>query len=309
MPSLLHSIKPRIAITVLLLFLASIWSLTYYATHQLQQSMTEVLKHQQFSHVSQAAAEIEGKINLRLQSLQRIASEITPAMLASPDKLHELLAHRPLLTNLFGGGVIVIDKSGLGRMDHPPIPGRTGSSFAGLPSFEQVLATRKPALGKAQLGKFSGTIGVPMNVPVFDPRGEIIGVLGGFATVSDSSLFGNILDARVGQSGWLSVNDSRNRIIVAISDRQQLLRPFPAADAAPLLERFANGHAGSDIGVDTQGREVLASASNIGDTGWFVMAALPTAEAFAPIRGIAQQLYAAASLLSLLVLVVVWWIV
>jgi PAS domain S-box-containing protein len=309
MHTFLHSLKPRIAITVLALFLVSIWLLTYFAAGRLYQGMTEVLKNQQFAHVSQVAEEIEGKLSLRFSSLEKIASEITPDMLASPARLRDLLEHRPILSGLFGGGVIVIGKDGIGLMDYPPVPQRVGSSFLEFDSFRELIKTGRPTLGKARLGKFSKQLGVSMSVPIHNERHQVIGALVGFATISDSTLFGSILNAKVGKSGWLAISDARHRIIVAISDPERLLQPFPAPGVNIMLDKFVAGYAGSGISINSKGREVLSSGHPIGNSGWFAQAVLPTDEAFAPIRDIETQLYLAASALSLLILLVVWWIV
>jgi hypothetical protein len=136
------SLKKRIALTVLLLFLASIWLLTYFSAGRLKDGFIEVLENQQFSYVSHASAEIESKLGSRLDALQTIAKEITPAMVASPDNLRELLAHRPLLQSFFGQGVAVISRDGVGLADYPTVPQRTGASYTELEYFRDVVSYR-----------------------------------------------------------------------------------------------------------------------------------------------------------------------
>jgi PAS domain S-box-containing protein len=52
---------------------------------------------------------------------------------------------------------------------------------------------------------------------------------------------------------------------------------------------------------------VLASARRIPAAGWFIVASLPTAEAFAPIRDMQQRMLQAAAFLTLLAGALTWW--
>lgn len=52
------SLRLRVALAALLLFVCSIWLLTYIATSRLEQGLEQVLANQQFSYVTQASSEI-----------------------------------------------------------------------------------------------------------------------------------------------------------------------------------------------------------------------------------------------------------
>lgn len=300
------SLKSKIAFIVLLLFLGGIWLLTFLTTARLQDDFAEVLANQQFSAVSHTAAEIEQKIQSRFDLLDVVAKEITPAMLADPARLRALLANRPVLLSLFNNGVVAIAKDGLGIADYPPLPERTGSSYTGIEYFNLVMATGKPALGKPRLGRFTKQPGVGFAVPIRDESGRTAGMLAGFALLGDPSLFGTIQHANVGKTGWLAVSDARHRLIVAITDPKRIMQPFPAPGVNTMLDKFAAGYEGSGISINSQGREVLSSAKQIGKTGWFVQVVLPTDEAFQPLAGMKLRAYALAALLSALATVLAW---
>ena len=51
-----YSLKTRITLTTLLIFLASLWALSFYASRVLQQDMQRQLAEQQFSTASMIAA-------------------------------------------------------------------------------------------------------------------------------------------------------------------------------------------------------------------------------------------------------------
>jgi PAS domain S-box-containing protein len=303
------SLKKRIALTVLLLFLASIWLLTYFSAGRLKDGFVEVLENQQLSYVSHVGTEIESKLQSRLDALQIIAKEITPGMLASPDKLRELLAHRPLLQHFFGQGVVVVSTDGIGLADYPAAPQRQGASYGELEYFRDVVASGKPAIGRARLGRFTKQLGVGMAVPIRDERQRLIGVLAGFAALADDNLFGSILNGKIGKSGWIAVSDARYRVIVAINDPDRILQPFPKQGVNVMLDKFAAGYSGSGISINSQGREVLSSGMPIGQTGWFVQSVLPMDEVDEPIRAVVKRIYVAALLVSVLVMSVVWAVI
>ena len=54
--------------------------------------------------------------------------------------------------------------------------------------------------------------------------------------------------------------------------------------------------------------EILSSYKTIPASGWHAVAALPTDEAFSPIREMQQRMLAATLLLSLLAGTLTWWI-
>lgn len=300
-------LKTRIAGIVLLLFLACIWLLTYLSTSRLQQEFTQVLANQQFSAVSHTAAEIGQKVQSRFDALQVVADEIDDAKLADPSRLRELLRNRPVLTTLFGNGMVVISRQGIGLADYPAAPQRTGSAYHDIEYFREVMATGKPALGKPRVGRFTKRLGVAFAVPIGGRGDEVKGLLVGFTEIGDPSLFGHIQAAQVGKTGWIAVSDGRHRLIVAINDPQRVMQPFPALGVNRMLDRYADGYEGSGISVNSQGREVLSSARQIGKTGWFVQAVLPLAEAFEPLADMKTRAYGLATLLSVVVTIVVWF--
>ena len=302
------SLRLRVALAALLLFVCSIWLLTYIATSRLEQGLEQVLANQQFSYVTQASSEIEGKVQARFNALQTIANEITPALLAAPEQLRAHLANRPLLTSYFGAGTVVVGHDGIGITDYPVIPGREHASFQDLDFFIETMQTGKATIGKARSGRFTGAQFVTFAVPI-RIQGEIAAILTGHSRLDDQTLFGSFLVRGIGQSGWIAISDVRHRMIIAINDPKRLLQPFPQPGVNQMLDRFVAGYEGSGISLNSQGREVLSSAKHVGDTGWMVQAVLPTEEAFAPVHQMASQNYRIAALLSAVAALLAWLVI
>lgn len=79
-----HSLKTRITVSTLTIFVAGIWALSLYSSRMLREDMEELLGEQQRSTVSVIAAETDRELNERMKWLESVAERITPAMLDKP---------------------------------------------------------------------------------------------------------------------------------------------------------------------------------------------------------------------------------
>jgi hypothetical protein len=55
-----------------------------------------------------------------------------------------------------------------------------------------------------------------MAAPIRDRSGEIAGVLVGYATLADKSLFGQVENGMAGKTGWIVVSAPRYGTVVAL---------------------------------------------------------------------------------------------
>jgi signal transduction histidine kinase/HPt (histidine-containing phosphotransfer) domain-containing protein/ActR/RegA family two-component response regulator len=304
------SLGTRLTLVVLLVSLACIWLLTYLITARLQDDFAAVLANQQLSSVNYAAAEIEQRVRDRFDKLEATAAKITQPLLADPRKLHALLAERAELQSLFGIALMVISRDGDPILRHPEDLAQPRNSLRDLEYFQDVMTTGGPSIGKPRIGKVTNKPGVAFAVPIRGTSGEIIGVLAGFSSLADPTLFGQIQRENVGEAGWMAVGDDRFRLVVAISDpNRTILQPFPKPGVNRMLDRFVAGYTGSGVTINSQGREVLTSAQHVPGTTWFVQAVLPTDVAFAPSRAMAKHAYAIALVVSLVISLAVWLLV
>jgi PAS domain S-box-containing protein len=304
------NLKTKITVMVLLLFLCSIWVLTFFISKRVEQEMTAQLETQQFSTVSYIADSIENQVKLRIHSLAAIAKIITPELMANPGKLKEFLQVRPLLATLFQTGVLVISREGIGIADYPVLPGRVGRSFLEREYFKEVVATGRPAIGKPRIGPFSKKPVVGFAVPVLTSSGKIIAVLAGFTLLTDPALLGSFENlAYKDFLDRLTLVSPQYRLIITGSDPTRILTPTPETGVNPLFDRFMTGFEGSGVAVNSRGIRLLLSAKRIPTPGWFVRLGLPTEITFAPIRSIKNWSYSIALGLSLLSSLLAWLII
>src|SRR5512138_3293385 len=121
-----HSLKTRLTILSLVIFLAGIGSLTAYVGRLLQKDFERMLGEQQFSTASVVAMKIDHDLEFRKRSLERVAEGIPANVFATPARLQALLEDRPLLLELFNGGCFAIGPDGVAIADVPRATGRIG---------------------------------------------------------------------------------------------------------------------------------------------------------------------------------------
>ena len=304
------NLKTKIIVTVLLLFLGSIWTLTFFVSERLELDMTAQIEAQQFSTASYIANSIESQVKLRLESLVTIASSITPELMSSPGKLRGFLSQMVPFNHLFPNGVVVMSKEGKGIADYPMLPGRSAATFANREHFKEVIAWLKPAVGKPQIGRFHNEPYIAFAVPIFNRSGKLMGVMTASVLSSDPSLLGTVEAASYkGFRDWLTLVSPKYRIIITGSDPTRIMTPAPKTKANPLHNKFMAGFEGSGVSINSRGIRLLESAKQIPTPGWFIRVGLPTEMAFAPIKRMKIWAYSLALGLSILSSLLLWFVI
>ena len=68
-----RSLKTRVTLLTLGIFVLGIWALSFYASRMLKEDMRRVLGEQQFQTVSIVAEQVNDELTERLEALERIA--------------------------------------------------------------------------------------------------------------------------------------------------------------------------------------------------------------------------------------------
>ena len=294
-----RSLRTRITLFSLSIFIVSIWSLTLYASRVLRQDMQDLVSAQQVSTVSVLAGEINRGFEDRLRALETVADTINPAMLDNPARLQQYLEQLPLLQSQFSGGIVAIGTDGKAIADVPLAAGRVGVNYLDNDSVAAALKEGKATISQPVIGKKLQTPILCIATPIHDSTGRIVGALCGVVNLSQKSFLSRITESRYGQTGVFELVSRQSRRIIVATDPRHEMNQLPAPGIHPAIDRFVQGFEGSAILIDPLGVEVLASTKNIPVANWFVAVTLPTAEAFAPIRAMQQRMLLAAIILSL----------
>src|SRR5471030_1679327 len=310
MANLLRSFKlsTRVLLVVLALFVASIWSLAARVAAALQTDLENVVTAEMSATVGYIARDIDAKLRLRIDRLNEIAASNTPEILADPAKIQLLLDQRRVSSTLFPNGISVANIEGITIAEYPPIPERLGSSIGDRDFFQEIIAGAKLAVGKPVIGRFAKRAIVGISVPLHDASGSVAGVLTGPVFPSDPNLFGLLEQTKFGKTGHDTVFSPRDGVIVSASDTSKILQPMPAPGVNPLFDRRLQGFEGVGRTINSDGLDVLTASRNIKSTGWIILSAIPTEEAFAPIASIKRHMYQTALALSLLVMAILYFV-
>jgi len=303
------SLKHRLTALTLAVFLVGIWSVTLYATRSLRADMVRLFGEQQFSTTSAVAAQLDAELDVRLQSLIRIAAEISPRLLASHAELQQFLEARTTLQSLFNGGTRIRDSAATTLASVPHALERIGSSYA---DRDYMIAALKE--GRASIGRpvISRTLQVPvvaMAAPIRDPTGQVIGAVTGVVNLGQASFLDRLVEQRYGASGGYLIIAPQHGLIITGTDKSRIMSPMPAPGVNRNHDRFVEGYEGYGVAVNSRGVEEIAAAKGIASAGWFLVSVLPTAEAFAPITAMQRQVWMAALALSVMIGGLAWWLV
>ncbi len=302
-----NSLKTRVTLFTLTIFLVSIWSLVFYSGRMLREGLERQLSEQQFATVSLIAADIDQELALRLNLLANVAAGISPAMMANSTALQAHLLQQPVFEILFNGGVLAIRPDGTAIAEVPRAAQRIGSNYRDRDYLVEALAMGKPSIGQPVMSKKPLLPVFDMVVPVRDSQGKVIGALAGEINLGAPNFLTHITDRTYGKTGGAFLITPKTRTIVAAFDKSRIMEVLPAQGVNPWIDRFMQGYEGSAIAVNPHGLEVLVSVKQVPVAGWYASVILPSKEAFASINELQRGMLVAALFLSVLAGGLTWW--
>lgn len=249
----------------------------------LREDLTQLVSAQQTALADEVAREIDYKIRERRRLLDQLAATLPHSLLGQPARLEAWLAERHRLNPVFNLGLLVIDTGGRVIADFPQVAGRRGASAASNPGFQRAMHG-EAGIGAPLFGTFTKQPALPMGVPLKDGRGRVEAVLVGVTALTAPDFLDRINQGRIGETGGFLLVSPVDKRFVAASDPDLLLKPTPPPGVNLLHDRAMSGFRGSGVTVNAKGVEELSAMASVPSTGWFVVARMPTAEAFAPVR-------------------------
>ena len=296
-----HSLKTRITLSLLAIFLAGVWLLSFYVSQRLRKDMEHLLGEQQLSTATLIAGQINRELDERLQALEAVAGTLAPAMRAGPEAVQAQISQRPLLQSLFNAGINVFDADGTAIADTRLAAERLGKNFMHVDALATALREGRSAIGRPEFSQILKGPVFGIAVPIRNGAGQVIGAIGGPTNLGIPNFLDRITENRYGKTGGYVVVAPRHRQIVMATDTRRIMETLPAPGINPGIDRFLDGYEGSSLIVNPQGLQTLASVRKIPVADWIIAATLPTEEAFAPIRDMERRMFLATLALTLLV--------
>jgi diguanylate cyclase (GGDEF)-like protein/PAS domain S-box-containing protein len=301
-----RSLKTRVTLFTLAIFVSSIWTLALYASHALRQDMQRLLGEQQFSSVSLLAKEVNQQISERLRALEVVAGQLTSNSIADARVAQRFLESSLTLQGHFNGGVTILRRDGTAIADVPLAAGRVGINFGDTEVTASALRGQA-AISRPMMGKSARAPLIVMSVPIHDSAGQVIGALSGLVNLGKDNFLDLVTDSAYGKTGGYLLAAPQYRLVVTATDKSRVMAPLPPPGVNPMIDRFVQGYEGSMVGISSLGVEVLSSAKRVPVTDWYLVAQLPSAEAFAPIVDMQIRMFLATIFLTALAAGLTWW--
>ncbi|MEY4736624.1 MAG: hypothetical protein RL302_943 [Pseudomonadota bacterium] len=301
-----RSLRMRLTVVTLSILLLGIWGLVSYVSVTLRQNMVHALGEQQLATVSGIALALDRNMQDRVRALEALAQGRASVSRAGPQALQTEIHLLPAYQVLFNRGIFVLSADGAVLADEPPVPGRSGRNYMDDPDVARTLLQGKTTIGRPHLGVLLKTPVFSILVPILDERGVVLGAVGGITDLGLPNFLDQVSTTRAGKTGGYFLIEPRLRLFIIATDAKRNMTQLPPPGKIPRMEKLMQAREGTEVWVNPLGVEVLASGKPMATSGWVVAVALPTEEAFEPIRQVQQQLIAAAVAMSLLAALLVW---
>ncbi len=248
----------------------------------LRKDISALTTKQLLTLANYVAREVEHNLSERREFLERVAAQFHPDLLQNSQRMQDWLGEKHKINPLFTFGLAVTDLSGVVLADYPALPDRVGASYADRDYVRQAL-NGEFAIGRPVVDHAFKTPVLPLAVPLRDSTGKIRGVLTGVTALGAPGFLDSLQRTQVGDTGGLLLISPRDKLFVGASDTGMIFKPTPTEGVNILHDRAMNGYRGSGITLNARGIEELVGIASVPGSGWFVVARLPSAEAFAPI--------------------------
>ena len=301
-----NSIKTRVTLLTLAIFIIGIWYLSYYVSIKLQQDMTKQIGEQQLSSTALLASQINNDLLERRTTLEKLAEKIGDIGLTNPTQIQLFLEDRYILRRDYNAGAYVVNFDGIAIAAVPGTIKRIGVNFRDRAYIIAALDTDTASVSQILPGKVLLDPIFSIAVPIHNPQGKVTGVLVGVNNLKQPNFLDKIARSRYGKSGYYLLEDQKTRIIITSSDKRRVLQPQSPPGENWLVDRHLQGYEESGIVRNATGIEVLASAKRIPIANWIMVAVIPTVEAFAPIKEMQSRIMLSATFMTLMLGSLVW---
>lgn len=225
-----HSLKARVTLFSLAIFVLGIWVLAFFASHMLRDDMQRMLGDQQLQTTSFVADRINQELETRFQILNKVAGIITPSILGNPLALQALLEERLILQGPFNGDIFVTGLDGVSLASLPLSAegiSRIGVSYMDRDYMITALKDGKQAISKPVMGKVLKYPVFAMVVPIVDTQGKVVGALTGVINLGKPSFLDKITDSKYGRTGGYVINAPQPRLVITATDKSRVMEELP----------------------------------------------------------------------------------
>lgn len=278
-----NSIITRLVVVGLVLVTVGTGLRFYVLSKVLREDIVALVESQQLALANYVAQDIDQAILQRKNLLIRLGQTLPDELLADPVRLRAWLGERHELAPLFSAGLYVTGTDGRVLAEWPEHLGRVGLDYSDRDYIHAALAGSF-SIGRPVLGRAAHEPVLPMAVPVRDVHGKVRAAVAGITILSAPGFLDVMQHSRIGQTGSFLLVSPQDRMFVGAGDASMVLQPTPPAGVNPLHDRAMAGYRGAGVTRNAKGADEISAIASVPSTGWFVVARLPTEEAFTTVR-------------------------
>ncbi|WP_434628367.1 diguanylate cyclase domain-containing protein [Chromobacterium sp. CV08] len=278
------SIVTRLLVLALLIVAVGSVSRYYALTNFLHEDLSKVVEAQQLALANYVARDINDKVAQREDLVIHLAAVLPPDLLRQPSRLQDWLQEHYQYQPLFSVGLFVVGPDGRSIADYPPKAPRRQVQY-GDRDYVRMAFQGHAYIGRAAIGRVTRVPVLPISAPVRGADGKVAAVLVGVTALAAPNFLDLMQHTRIGdyRDSFLLVSP-RDRQFVSSSQPDMILQPLPPAGVNRLHDRAMAGFRGAGITVNAKGVEEVSAIASVPRAGWFVVARLPSSEAFATVE-------------------------
>jgi diguanylate cyclase (GGDEF)-like protein len=300
-----RSIRFRFIALGVILIIVGVLVRHFLALPQIQDNVSDLVAAQQLSIANYVARDIDHSITSRAALIEQLAAEMPPALVAQPEQLQAWIKDRQRLNPLFNSGLLAVRTDGHGLLaEYPVIAGRKQLDYSGVSWFQGALRENKAVIGKPLRSRVTGDPLIAFAAPVRDAKGKVVLILAGAAALNAPGFLDRMQTTKLGETGGFLLISPADQVFVASSDPSMVLKPTPRPGVNLLHDRAMGGYRGTGVTINAKGVEELSAMVTVPSTGWFVVARMPTAEAFRPIVEMREFMLRATIIMAAVILLI-----
>lgn len=304
----ISSIKTRVTAFTLAVFIIGVWVLSSYTTQKLQSDLAEQIGQQQLSTTALLANQINNDLTERKHTLESLAEKIGQLGLNDQPRLQSFLDDRFIIKRDYNAGATIIDFDGNVVASTPSQFNRIGINYRDRSFIADTLDKGQTTISEILYGKVIKNLAFGIAVPIRDTQGQVIGALAGGIDLTKPNFLDKIANSHYGKTGYFLLEDQKTRTIITSTDKRRVLQLQLPPGTNRLIDRHLQGFEESGISINAYGVEVLSSAKQIPAANWVMVASIPTAEAFAPIKKMRSLILISASIFTMVLGAIIWWL-
>jgi signal transduction histidine kinase len=251
------SLKQKIAAAVSCCFVLTMWGSAAIVNAHVVEEYRAAKAQEELRILAALAASIESKVRSAKELVEAVTREISPEIVADPDRAQAFLDQRGALQTLFSSGLFLDTPDGALIAEYPFVPGRRGVH---VPFFDEAAAKIRDTHSPYVLGPFptvrkNNRPAIDIGMNVFDASGAWIAHFDGATLIDTPNWLDEIGRTVVGKTGYVALVNEQGEV-VAGPEALPVFKRIAPKDADPFLEKALRGFEGflesADDGPDAR---------------------------------------------------------